>query len=587
MNCEAGCNLWWAAWVAAVRFFVTSVVHRQVRSLLESRAMPSTRLVPFLALALIGCGASPNISPIPADAASVADAAPDASIDAAPPLGLNWPAGQSFPSFAPFWTLDVVDLDGAMPDEVTLIVTLAGVVNKRQPRIYPAKGEAEGKTFWLDKLGATQNAVANRLSMLTKYASEVAGIVVTDDAQPDTINLATTLAGVHGGVVASPRLAAQLTAAPYNLPVLADLRTNHFTSKLAVYQYALAQLGGTQTTTRLIVGLNPAIAGGPRDLAVATAAMVVWLDPTVPAELSLLDQFLTRLEPNSPYVGWWTNEGAGVAAASRHAVPVFAADFSVNLSVLGGSPRGTQVPAPPARPPLANKIYVAIFMSDGDNLQEDQHLIPLKWADPNRGRVPIAWTIDPALVDAAPIILDYFWRTATPNDVLVSGPSGLGYTYPANWPTAAFDEYTFRTSAYMNAAGLRCITIWNNGSDLSSADATSYARNLPRTLGVTMQSSSSAFQLLGGTLPMVRFAVSYGPTAAALESGIDAAAAGWPGTSPRFIAVQGNMNQAAITPTAFYEVQQHYAANASIQFVRADHFFQLVRQANGLPIDPQ
>ena len=71
------------------------------------------------------------------------------------------------------------------------------------------------------------------------------------------------------------------------------------------------------------------------------------------------------------------------------------------------------VPPAPAPPPLENKVYVAIFMSDGDNLQEDQHLIPLKWADGNRGKVPIAWTVNPALVDVAPLILRYYQRTAT------------------------------------------------------------------------------------------------------------------------------------------------------------------------------
>ena len=70
---------------------------------------------------------------------------------------------------------------------------------------------------------------------------------------------------------------------------------------------------------------------------------------------------------------------------------------------------------PPSRPALQNKMYVAIFNSDGDNLQEDEGLIPLKWADSARGSVPINWTISPALVDVAPGILRYYQGTATIN----------------------------------------------------------------------------------------------------------------------------------------------------------------------------
>src|SRR5262249_39924304 len=80
----------------------------------------------------------------------------------------------------------------------------------------------------------------------------------------------------------------------------------------------------------------------------------------------------------------------------------------------GGLARGTATAPPaPAPPPLQNKFYVAMFMSDGDNLQEDEGLIPLKWWDGARGQVPISWTVSPALVDVAPGILRYYQSTAT------------------------------------------------------------------------------------------------------------------------------------------------------------------------------
>lgn len=526
----------------------------------------------------------------PAELADAMDAS-DASSEAAPPLtlGLRWPSNQSFPSFAPIASLDVIDVTGLSADKLLMLVTLQGLVNRKQPRIYLESAEGEGKTFWLDKIQVPKTVVTDPFALVTKYADEISGIVITDDAQSDTINLATTIAGVQDGIVASPALAAQLGSAPYNLPTLADLRTYHFTSALAVYQYEYDHFA-SQTTDRMLAGLNPKIANGPRDLAVAASASVVWLDPTVSAQLALLNKFLARLKPNSPYVGWWTAEQAGVTAASKHGVPTFAADLFRNMSVLAGTPRVIHAPPPPLPPPLGKKIYIAMFTSDGDNMQEDEHLIAKKWSDPDRGKVPIGWTISPALLDAAPIILNYFWTTASPKDVMVSGASGLGYTYPTDWSSALFDQYTERTGSYLAACGLRALTVWTygptNGPDLTGAYAASYATHARRLLGVTLQAATNAYQQFNGSLPAFRLTTAYGSDAAALEQGIDTAAASWSGNAPLFVAVQGNMNKTTITPTAFYNVQQHYAGKQNYVFVRADHFFQLMREAHGLAVDP-
>jgi hypothetical protein len=516
-----------------------------------------------------------------ADASPIDGAPPDARPDAAPVLGMSWPAGQVFPSFAPIEKLDVIASSGLAADVATMIVTLQGVIDKTQPRIYVSDG-GTGDLLWLSELAVPTTTVTDPFALVAKYKGEVAGIVITDDAQPATLDLATTIAGQTNAIVASPALAATLTAAPYSLAVTADLRTNHFAASLDVYQYELDHYGQS-ATHRLIIGLTPSIPDHLRDYAVATGALVVWLDPRNASEKALLDQFLALLPATSPYLGWWADEPSGVAEAASHGVPVFAADWSSNLTVLGGSPRGGFTPeAPTAPPPLDKKIYVSMFMSDGDNVQEDQHLIPLKWSVPARGQAPIGWTISPALVDLAPVILRYYRRTATVDDVLVSGPSGLGYTYPAAWPAGAFDAYARVTGAYMQAAGLRAITVWNNGSDLASADLQSYASHIPGLVGMTIQDESQPV-LWNGAVPVVRLNLSYGDTEAILESGIDAQLGAFTGAAPVFISVQGNMNSGAMDPAAFAAVQAHYAANANVVFVRPDAFFHLLDVATHPP----
>ena len=539
--------------------------------------MKCTRLSAILLLfgcaeAVQGPGSAPPDAPanVP-DAADMADAAP-------PQRGMNWPASQQFPSFAPIDSLDVIASANRPADVRAMLVTMQGVVNREQPRIY-VTDDGVGDRLWLAEIGAPITMVDDPFALVAKYRSELAGLIVYDPALPDTLNLATTIAGQTGAIVVSPTIATTLSAPPYSLTVEIDLRDLHLTSKLAVYQYELDHYAGT-ATHRMIIGLTPDIPDHLRDYAVATRSLAVWLDPRDANEHQMLSRYLALLPPNSPYLGWWANEPTGVAAAASAGVPVYAADWSSNLTVLGGTPRGS-APPPPATgpPPLEKKVYVAIFMSDGDNLQEDQHLIPIKWGVGARGSVPMGWTVSPALVDVAPVILRYYQRTASLDDVLVAGPSGLGYTYPAAWPAGTFDSYTRVTGAYMAAAGMHAITVWNNGSDLADADALAYARNIPGLYGMTIQDESHALRMIDTRVPLVRMALSYGDSAAILEQGIDAQLASFNSTAPVFVAVQGNMNMGAIDPAAFAQVADHYAGNGNVVFVRPDHFLELVERA--------
>jgi GxGYxY sequence motif in domain of unknown function N-terminal/GxGYxYP putative glycoside hydrolase C-terminal domain len=539
---------------------------------------------------------------------------PEASVDGGPSTGIAWPDGGSFPIFAQATALDVADVanvaetdGGGNSDLKTMLTTLEGLVNRTTPRIWlmdSASDSQEGPSFWLDQSHIPENVVSDPMTLVTKYATEIAGIVIYDPNVLDTINLAVTIAGLKGGIVASPDVASTLTAAPYNLTTIEDVRTLGLTTTIDVYTYELSTYG-SQTSPRLIIGHDPTSAGLSDcliDYAIATQAAVVWLDSTQADQLTLLGSFLSNLEPNAPYLGWWVDEPSGVSAAGQHQVPVFAADWSRNLTALGGVHQTVTPPTPPPAPALdVTKAYVAIFMSDGDNLQENERLIPLKWRDTARGSVPISWTVQPALVDVAPVILNYYYSTATPNDVLVSGPSGLGYTYPQEWPQSpsdSFAAYTIRSASYLQRAGLNVITVWDNGTFLGGVEpqANNYATNMPFLLGLTEQEGNSAAPtLLGSSLPILPFAVTYAGTEEELESGITAQIQGenWNSSTGHalFITVQGDMNDSTITPTAFYDVQQYFApgsanADPDIVFVRGDQLFQLARESLNLTTTP-
>src|SRR6185369_328403 len=96
-----------------------------------------------------------------------------------------------------------------------------GIINREQPRIYVLQNKVDP---WLKDLKVPYKQHDNAMDVFKKYAKEIKGIIVYDPDIPDSINVATTLAGLKDAVVASPELAQQLTVAPYNLAVIEDLQ---------------------------------------------------------------------------------------------------------------------------------------------------------------------------------------------------------------------------------------------------------------------------------------------------------------------------------------------------------------------------
>ncbi|QJB37387.1 hypothetical protein HF324_05790 [Chitinophaga oryzae] len=468
--------------------------------------------------------------------------------------------------------------------EMYLFASLKGVVNRTQPRIFSYEGDAfaEGPYTWLQSLGLNWSDVTDKWSLISKYRSEIAGLIVYDPAQIHTVNLATMLAKDRRALVVSPLLLSRLTAAPYNLPVVMDLR-GQFTSKLQVYQ-ALYNTYWPNLDHRLLIGLNPEVhKSALREYAAALGAGVIWLDPAIPAESTLLNSFLASMPAGANFMGWWPEEAPGVERSSTYGIPTIASDWCTNLTMHSGTPRTINKKPIPPKPPLQNKLYVAFILSDGDNLQYIEHLMRKLWNNPDRGAVPIGWTLSPAMVDAMPGALNYLWQSSTNNDNLISGPSGYGYTYPNSWPDQQkLNQFVATTETYNQRAGFRVVTIWNTiTGGISQNTGQTFALKAPSLLGMTGQNTGGGLTIYNNSLPGMALSCNYCTNEQAMKDHIASAAAGWNGNSPRFIIIQAQPWQ-NVTPTSFKNVAA--SLNADYQVVRPDHIFQLIREANSLPV---
>jgi hypothetical protein len=470
--------------------------------------------------------------------------------------------------------------------EMYLFSSLKGIVNRTQPRMFSYEGDAfaEGPYAWMQSLGLTWTEHTDSWELITKYRSEIAGLIVYDPAQSHTVNLATMLAKDKKAVIASPSLLSRLTAAPYNLPILTDLR-GQFSSKLQVYQTLFNTYWPTMDH-RMLIGLSPeAHRAGLREYATALGAAVIWLDPNVSAESTLLNSFLSSMPAGAVFTGWWPEEGAGITRASGYGIATVASDYCSNLTVHSGTSR-TVTPKPmPAKPALQNKIYVAFILSDGDNLQYVEHLMRKLWNNPDRGSVPMGWTLSPAMLDAMPGALNYYHQTSTNNDNLISGPSGYGYAYPNNFPNQTLlNQFVTRSEDYNKRAGFRVVTIWNTiTGGINQNVGESFADYAPSLLGLTAQNTGGPLTIYKQSLPGMPLSCNYCTGEQAMKDAIAAASSGWNGSSPRFIIIQAQP-WTDVKPTNFRNVMNSLDANHIV--VRPDHIFQLMREANGLPIDP-
>lgn len=489
--------------------------------------------------------------------------------------GLIWPANQLLPTFSPpAAVLDCIDVSSASNAEIDLFASLEGIVNRTQPQLACASSvDGEGEFTWLNLHNLAYN-VTNGYGCILKYQSYVSGLVVTDPAQPDTLNLATTMAGVNNELICDPSLLATLTNAPYNLRVTDDLR-GRFANKYQVYGYLYTNYWPS-CTHRIIAGMETGLDGNLRDYLVAVKSATVWLDPGTSQDAAWLGLFLSNMSAvNGVYLGWWPSEANGLTWIAGYGIPVVASDFYRNGSVFSGVARPINVPPIPPPPPLQNKVYVSLILSDGDNAQYMEHVMKMDWENPARGAVPIGWTTDPLVAVLDPAMFSYYWSTASVNDCLIAGPSGAGYAHLELWNAANLTAFASASDGYLQRAGLHTITVWDR---VNSSIAQAFAANCPTLLGLLDQSGN--YNAVNSGLRTIGLTPTYASTTNDMISAITSAAGGWNGTAPVFVVAQADTWN--LGPSDLLKIANAMNTN-EYRFVRPDHLFLLAQQALGAP----
>ncbi|BDI31953.1 hypothetical protein CCAX7_40040 [Capsulimonas corticalis] len=393
--------------------------------------------------------------------------------------------------------LYVADVRKIKPEERLLLSSLQGIVNRKQPRIYLLFRDSD--VFWLKQLQAqgttgSTHKVKNPLSLLKIFKDDFQGAVVTDPNVYVTPHVAVDIAGLEDQVIATPELAQRL-----KLDIKTDLR-GRFKDDADAYKYVRTELL-PRLNPYLSISLDAPLDSGAIDQIIQARGLALWVtgpkEQEKPganenAEVAEIEAMFAQLPLNAVVRGYWysggdsngLDEGPGVSLASRFGKVTVVSDYVSNFSVFSGAPAKTRTqkrnPAPAFDP---TKVYVAVTVSDGDNLCTWQNNFQDYFNDPLHGTFPIGWGMGPTLLDCAPNMVQWYYDHATPNDEFFCDVSGVGYIYPPDWAKSlkdrdgALSSFFGWTAKYMDMLDMKTIRHMN----VRATDIAEMGRELPNT----------------------------------------------------------------------------------------------------------
>lgn len=201
-----------------------------------------------------------------------------------------------------------------------------------------------------------------------------------------------------------------------------------------------------------------------RDYGIAGKALCYYGD--FETDTQIVQSILEWADENAPVYGWTENETNFVNATSLMSKVVVAADWSSNLSFYSALPREGIIEQSNSEQREVQgeqgKHYVAIVMSDGDNIQWLQRNFFSNrqyFASPYRGDFKMTWGISPTLYDISPNVMEKAYELSAANDEFIAGPGGFGYVNVSDYNPASLESYAALTASYMKQCDLQYVNL--------------------------------------------------------------------------------------------------------------------------------
>lgn len=318
--------------------------------------------------------------------------------------------------------------------ENVMMASVAGLANRAtngEVLLSRDNGALPNPRFWLDQLKLRYPQVQSDIRsdptfFINRYRSLLGGYVLYDfSANPDSVNMATSIAGVTGSIIVDPSTLHYATAA--GLTQVADTRTMTYSQVYSQY--------GSQFNKDKIFHVVPLQKDQIRDYAIENQGFMYYSDPTA------LGPYAGSQDHQGRIYGWAADEYQFFKQASQNNQQAVASDWASSTSTTSRwqIPLAKQQTHASGAEVKAGKHYVAFVMSDGDNVQWLTNDVPTntKWfGSPYRGEFDMTWDLTSTLGEMSPIALNYFYENATKGtheDLFVSS-GGSGLTFPSQYP---------------------------------------------------------------------------------------------------------------------------------------------------------
>lgn len=336
--------------------------------------------------------------------------------------------------------LDVIYVGGESFSRKLTAASLQGLVNRRSPRVYllfnePLDSDYKWLETYISGYGLEVSYLKNLEEFVRKYVDIFQGFTIYDPQLLQSIPIAIMLSALDNTLIASPEDVDELMELS-GKPIVNNF-VGRWKNSLDAVEWSLKNLW-PETNHNLVASMP--LDRFPHVIQITDflilkqpfTFMLSVLPDKDPEEFAMFDKVLSMCRGGYA-LGWSNREEWYVTLASKYDIKVLCTIGNSNLSIHSTFPcrislKQHKLPSN-YRIALREKIYVTFIYTDGDSPAVILTYYRKLWDDPARGLIPIGWGFQPYLLELSPGVIEYYYKTMTPNDYFLFGPSGAGYIY--------------------------------------------------------------------------------------------------------------------------------------------------------------
>lgn len=332
--------------------------------------------------------------------------------------------------------------------ENAFLISLQGIVNTKSPELYFVYPENYDYrltpglfSYYKNHLGYSFTQIKTPGEALKIFHDQVKGYIVWDKSVRSSLNVAFTLAGLEKAVIIAPDQIPMV--AELGLKEIADFRGKFAgMDDAAIFGWAYKEYW-KRCNKDYVVWMG-GVAGnqmmpGVADFGISKGCFFTDLstDPKDTVEYKMASMIMSEMNPLAMVMGWHSYakdlERNYVSLASSYGLRVEGLNTFPNLSFTSRTPPSPgfqfknqhNIKAEKEYIP-EQKTYITCVQTDGLGLGA--------WTKPGRGSMPYAWEVTINWQWMAPVLLEFYYSNATPNDYFFGALSGPGYMYPKAIP---------------------------------------------------------------------------------------------------------------------------------------------------------